>query len=148
MSGAQDIKAKESKINIDGKEFIIRFTINSFIELEEEFGSIDDALEAMRGKPITDESGKPVMVKVIDEKTGEEKEEQKRKMGLKALRKFLWAGLMSAQPELTEVEVGNMITLANITDIIETITSTLTASLPQAEDSNKNQEGTAEQPKN
>ena len=152
MSNAQDVRTKESIINIDGNEYVVKFTMNSFIELEDAFGSIEGALEAIRGKVVLDDEGNEVKIKVKDPVTGEETEEPKRNMSLKALRKFLWVGLMSKHPEMTEKDVGNIISLTNMTEIINAITSTLTASLPQveevtSEDKNKDQ-STDETPKN
>ena len=141
MSNAKSVKAKESKINIEGKEYIVKFTMNSFIELEEEFGSIDEAMDAIRGIPVLDKEGNPVMQKVKDPETGEEVEEQKRKMSLKAIRKFLFVGLMAKQPELTESDVGDVITLANMGEIMKAITDTMASSLPkedEGDDSSKN----------
>jgi hypothetical protein len=148
MSNAKSVKAKEGKINIEGKDYIVKFTMNSFIELEDEFGSIDEAMDAMRGTPIIDKDGNPIMEKVInsetgkveiDPNTGKEIEEQKRKMSLKAIRKFLFAGLMTKQPELSEKDVGDIITLSNMGEIIKIITETMSDSLPKDNEGDDNQ---------
>ena len=139
MSNAKSVKAKEGKINIEGKDYIVKFTMNSFIELEDEFGSIDEAMDAIRGIPIVDNEGKPVMQITIDEKTGKETKEQKRKMSLKAIRKFLYVGLISKQPDLKETDVGDIITLANMGEIIKAITDTMADSLPNSDEGDDNQ---------
>jgi hypothetical protein len=139
MSNAKSVKAKEGKLTIEGKEYIVKFTMNSFIELEEEFGSIDEAMEAIKGKPVLDSEGKPIMEKVKDPDTGKEVEEQKRRMSLKAIRKFLYVGLMARNPELKEEMVGNIITLSNMGEIMKTIMSTLSDSLPQDNEGDDNQ---------
>ena len=139
MSNAKSVRAKEGKINIEGKDYIVKFTMNSFIELEDEFGSIDEAMDAIRGIPIVDNEGKPVMQITIDEKTGKETKEQKRKMSLKAIRKFLYVGLISKQPDLKETDVGDIITLANMGEIIKAITDTMADSLPNSDEGDDNQ---------
>ena len=139
MSNAKSVRAKEGKINIEGKDYIVKFTMNSFIELEEEFGSIDEAMDAIRGIPVVDSEGKPVIQIVKDPETGKETKEQKRKMSLKAIRKFLYVGLISKQPELKETDVGDIITLSNMGEIIKAITDTMADSLPQDNEGDDNQ---------
>jgi hypothetical protein len=140
MSNAKNIKVKEDTVNINGKDYVIRFTMNSFVILEEEFGSIDEALDAMKGIPVFDKEGNPVMETIKDPETGEEKKEQKTRMSIKTIRKFLWSGLVSGQPEITEDEVGNIIDLSNMNEIVKKLTETLTTSLPEVEkgDNQKN----------
>ena len=132
MSNAKSVKAKEGKINIEGKDYVIKFTMNSFIELEEEYGSIDEAMEAIKGIPVFDKDTKePVMETVKDDETGKEIVQQKRRVSLKAIRKFLWVGLMTKQPEMKEEDIGNLLTLVNMTDVMKTIMETFGDSLPK-----------------
>lgn len=134
MSNAKSVKAKEGKIIIEGKEYIVKFTMNSFIELEDEYGSIDEAMEAIKGIPVFDKDTKePIMETITDEETGEEIEQQKRRISLKAIRKFLWVGLMSKQPEMKEEDIGNLLTLVNMTEVMKTIMTTFGDSLPKEE---------------
>ena len=82
----------------------LRFDLNAFAELEEKFGSMDAAFHAMQ------------------------------KGSLKAARSLLWAGLLHEDETLTERKVGGMVTLANMSGIMDSITSALTAAMPDGDE--------------
>lgn len=110
MANVQDVKAKVVKITLsDGVERTIRFTLNALAELEDRYGSVDEAFA------------------------------QLDKNSIKAVRFILWAGLMSDDPDLTEQQVGNLIDVRYLQDLMEDLGSALDQDLPQAE-------GTAENP--
>ena len=80
----------------------LKFDLNAFAELEDKFGSMDAAFQAMQ------------------------------KGSLKAARTLLWAGLLHEDETLTERKIGGMVTLANMSGIMESITSALTAAMPES----------------
>ena len=110
MANVQDVKAKVVKITLsDGVERTIRFTLNALAELEDRYGSVDEAFA------------------------------QLDKNSIKAVRFILWAGLMSDDPDLTEQQVGNLIDVRYLQDLMEDLGSALDQDLPTTE-------GTAENP--
>lgn len=96
MSNLHDAKpAKKTITLIDGVEREIRFTLNAMAELEDKFGSVDAAFEAMD------------------------------KGSIKAIRFVLWAGLMEESPELTEQQVGSLIDMQYLSTIMDTMTNAI-----------------------
>ena len=77
------------------------FDLNAFAELEDKFGSLDQAFQKMQQGSV------------------------------KATRTLLWAGLLHEDENLTERQVGAMISLTNVERIMEQITEALTAALPE-----------------
>ena len=91
------------------KERTLVFDLNAFADLEEMFGSIDEAMQALQNGKI------------------------------KALRAILWAGLKHEDEELTEREVGKMITLNNMKEVMEGINTSINLALPEvSEEERKN----------
>lgn len=98
----QDIKSKTVPLVLqDGKERHLRFTLNALADLEEKYGSIEAAF-----KKVEDESS------------------------VSALRFILWAGLSWEDPNLTEHEVGNLIDIAYMQDMISTLGTALSGDMP------------------
>jgi len=114
MSNIKDVKPRVKTITLnDGVEREVRFTLNAMAELEERYGSVDAAFKAM------DEGS------------------------IKAVRFVLWAGLMEASPELTEMQVGSLIDMQLINEIMESISGALGEDMPDT-DNATNTGGTAE----
>ena len=131
MSNAISAKNKPVEIKIGEETFKIRFTLNSFIELEDIYGSIDKAMEALQGDKVIDkETGKPVMVDNPDKKAKDKKIE-KRNPNFKALRNILWAGMIPDNPVINPAEVGNLLTFANMGDVMEKVNIALINSMPE-----------------
>jgi hypothetical protein len=131
MSNAISAKNKPVEIKIGDEIYKIRFTLNSFIELETIYGSIDKAMEALQGDIVIDEiTKKPVMVDNPDEKSKIKKVE-KRNVNFKAVRSILWAGMIPDNPTITPIEVGNLLTFVNMTDIMLKVNEALVNSLPE-----------------
>lgn len=102
MSGLHDAKAKTTKITLnDGVEREIRFTLNAMAEMEERYGSVDAAFEALESNSI------------------------------KAVRFVLWAGLMHSDENLTEKQVGNLIDIQLMNDIMDTMSEAMQTDLPE-----------------
>lgn len=103
MSNVADIREKVTTIKLGGKEKTLKFTLNAFAELEEAYGSVDKALEAV-------DSG-----------------------SMKAIRKLLWAGLLHDDPNITEMEVGNMIDVRELIALGESLGNAIDQALPQGD---------------
>ena len=101
MSSLNDARAKTTKITLtDGVEREIRFTLNAMAEMEDRYGSVDAAFEALDSNSI------------------------------KAVRFVLWAGLMHTDEGLTEKQVGNLIDIQLMSDIMDTMTQAMQYDLP------------------
>lgn len=103
MSNVRDAKPRVKTITLnDGVEREVRFTLNAMAELEERYGSVDAAFKALDAGSI------------------------------KAARCVLWAGLMDAQPDLTEQQVGSLIDIQLMHELMEDISSALAEDMPDA----------------
>lgn len=80
---------------------LLKYTMNSFAALEDKFGSIEEAMKALEAKSI------------------------------KAFRTFLWAGLIHEDETLTENQVGNLLDLDNMQDLVEKMSGVIVNSLPE-----------------
>lgn len=94
------VKEPTTKITLEGKDYELKFTLNSMAELEDAYGSIDKAMEAMG------------------------------KQSIKAIRFFLWAGMLHANENLTERQVGNMVTFEVLPACAEALGEALKKALP------------------
>jgi len=104
----QAIKSKTVPITLqDGKERHLRFTLNALAELEEKYGSIEEAFERVE-----------------------------KNSSVIALRFILWAGLIWEDPDLTEREVGDLIDLAYMQEMIDKLGSALDNDMPTTEQTN------------
>ena len=93
MSNLADVKNKTVKITLnDGIERTIKFTLNALAELEDKFGSVQAAFDKL------------------------EKENS-----MKALRTILWSGFLHESPDLTEQQVGNLIDIAYMQELVESL---------------------------
>ena len=102
MSNVADVKSKTVKITLnDGVERELKFTLNALAELEEIYGSVQAAFDKL------------------------EKENS-----MKALRSVLWAGLIWKEPDLTEHEVGNLIDIAHMQELVDSLSETMETNLP------------------
>ena len=105
MANVNDVKDKITKITLkDGVEREIRFTLNALAELEDKYGSVDAAFEALDNGSI------------------------------KAVRFILWAGLIDDDPSLTELQVGSLIDTQYIQELMGTLGDAFQADLPQADE--------------
>lgn len=96
MSNLREVKPKVKTITLsDGVEREVRFTLNAMAELEDRYGSVQAAFEALD------------------------------KGSIKAVRCVLWAGLMHTDEGLTEQQVGNLIDMAYIQSLMDTMSEAL-----------------------
>ncbi|MEW8985484.1 MAG: hypothetical protein AB2401_00415 [Bacillus sp. (in: firmicutes)] len=84
------------------RERTLCYDLNAFVVLEEKFGSEKKAIEALAAGTI------------------------------KALRTFIWAGLLHEDETLTEKEVGSMLTVHNATEFSEKLLLAVSGTLPEA----------------
>lgn len=99
MANVTQMKRKQTFIELD-KERELIYDLNSFAELEERYGTVDDALGQME------------------------------KGSIKAIRCVLWVGLIAEDETLTEKQVGRMITIQDLERLSETMNEAMTNDLP------------------
>lgn len=110
MSNVREIKPRIKSITLnDGIERSIKFDLNAMAELEEKYGSVEAAFTALENNSI------------------------------KAIRSVLWAGLLHADPTLTEQQVGSLIDLESIGDIMEQLGESISDSMPADGDATPNE---------
>lgn len=112
MSNIDTLRRKAATVTLsDGIERPLKFSLNSFALMEEQYGSVDIAMNAIE--------------------TG----------SIKAVRFMLWAGIVDESPELTEMMVGKMIEITELPSIIEKLNAVMGADSPVTEEgSGPNQE--------
>jgi hypothetical protein len=100
MGNLGDIRIKSVSINLD-KERNLLFDLNAFAELEDVYGEIDEALNAIgRGS-------------------------------IKAVRAVLFAGLVHEDESLTVKSVGKLVTLKNLQEVSAALTEAIKQAMPQ-----------------
>lgn len=100
-----DVKSKSVPITLqDGKERHLRFTLNALAELEDRYGSVEEAFKKVEGGT-----------------------------SIKALRTVIWAGLIWEDPDITEQDVGNLIDIAYMQEMIEALGGAFEADMPQTD---------------
>ncbi|WDU84207.1 hypothetical protein [Caloramator sp. Dgby_cultured_2] len=90
------------------KERHLKFDLNAFAELEELYGDFQTAMDAMS------------------------------KGSIKAIRAMLWAGLIHEDEKLTIKQVGSMIDMTNINEIVSAISKAISEAMPKVDDEEKN----------
>lgn len=105
MSNLADVRRKKVSIVLsDGVERELKFTLNSMAEIEDKYGSAEEIFEQLE-----------------------------EKKSFKALRCLLWAGMIHQSPDITEIEVGNLIDMANIDSLMVQVAGALNGDLPPVE---------------
>lgn len=96
MSNVKDAKPRIKTITLsDGIEREVRFTLNAMAEIEERYGSVQAAFDALENNSV------------------------------KAARCILWAGLLHSDEGLTEQQVGNLIDISNMSGLMNSMTDAL-----------------------
>ena len=102
MSGVlKRVRPKRVKLVLDKQRTLV-YDLNAFAELEEAFGSIEEAMKAL-------ETGK-----------------------IKSLIAILWAGLVHEDEELTIKQVGSLIGLTDLQEVANALTEAITSALPES----------------
>lgn len=99
-----DLKTKTVKVNILGSERNLRFDMNTFCELEEIYGDLNTAFDALS------------------------------KMKLKAVRAFVYAALKSEDESITLTEVGKGLGIEDLEMLAHALSDALTSSMPKGDD--------------
>lgn len=104
MANVIDVKPKPVKITLsDGVERTIKFTLNAMAELEDRYGSVEEAFKQLDNNSI------------------------------KAVRCILWAGLIHEDPDLTEQQVGNLIDIQYMQELMASLSDAFDVDMPEAE---------------
>ena len=104
MANVKDVKSKAIKITLtDGVERTITFTLNAMAELEDRYGSVEEAFKQLDNNSI------------------------------KAVRCILWAGLIHEDPDLTEQQVGNLIDIQYMQELMASLGEAFDADMPEPE---------------
>lgn len=99
MSDLNKIKKPDIILDLD-RERKLKYTLNSFAEMEERYGSVDKALQLVQDN------------------------------NMRAIIFMLWAGLMWEDDELTEKKVGNLIEISELQDIAEKMGKAVGGDMP------------------
>lgn len=111
MANVKDVKSKAVKITLtDGVERTIKFTLNAMAELEDRYGSVEEAFKQLDNNSI------------------------------KAVRCILWAGLIHEDPDLTEQQVGNLIDIQYMQELMASLGEAFDADMPEPEKLTDNSE--------
>lgn len=117
MANLKDVKTEPVKITLlDGVERTLRFTLNAMAELEDKYGSVDAAFAELD------------------------------KGSIKAVRFILWAGLMHEDPNLTEQQVGNLIDIQYMQELMNSVETALDTDLPEQTEPAKLTDGNVPDP--
>ena len=117
MANVKDVKSKAVKITLtDGVERTIKFTLNAMAELEDRYGSVEEAFKQLDNNSI------------------------------KAVRCILWAGLIHEDPDLTEQQVGNLIDIQYMQELLNTVEIALDSDMPDQAEPAKLTDGNTSNP--
>ena len=105
MAKASLIKDSASTIKLDKVRTLV-YDMNAFIEMEDRYGSVDEAMKALDGGSI------------------------------KAIRFILWIGLVHADDTLTEKQVGSLIKLNQLEEVANAVAAALEKDLPVEDSKN------------
>ena len=105
MSNLRDVKPRVTKITLnDGIERELKFTLNAMAELEERYGDVQSAFDALD------------------------------KGSIKAIRLMIWAGLLDSEESLTEQQVGKLVDMSTVQQVIDSMSDALNADMPEKDD--------------
>jgi hypothetical protein len=101
MANLNDARAKVTHITLsDGVKRELKYTLNALAEMEDRYGSIDVAFQTLEAGSI------------------------------KAVRFFLWAGLLHTEENLTEMQIGSMIDVQALEEIMATVGDAFANDMP------------------
>lgn len=101
------VKRKDTSITLsDGVERHLKFDLNALAEIEDKFGTVDAGFEELD------------------------------KGSIKAVRFILWAGLVHEDENLTERQVGSLIDIQYLQDIMQSMGDAMQKDLPESANAN------------
>ena len=101
---ASELKNKGIKITIGNKEYELKFDMNTFCELEDIYGDINQAFEDLQNRKI------------------------------KAIRALIYSAIKAEDESVTLKEVGKMITLNDMERLGTAINEALNVAMPEVEE--------------
>ena len=102
------MRDKGIEVELQGKLFEVKFDLNALCNLQDKFGDISKAFENL---DMTD---------------------------LKKVRSLLHIGLANGEnAEITELEVGALIDMQNINDVVDALTQGISAAMPSTDEEGK-----------
>lgn len=104
MTGA-DLRDGSRAVTLNGKEYHLEYDMNAMCDIEEKYGTFDAAMEKMSAM---DGSGAV----------------------MKDLRYMFWKALQHSEPEMTEQQAGQMITMHNLSDVMTAVNAAMSTSQP------------------
>lgn len=104
MSNLSDIRQKNTPVMLGAKTYNLRYDLNAFAELEEIYGSVEFAMNALCESSV------------------------------KAIINVLWAGLIHENETFMPKEVGKMLDLTNIKEVGEAINKAIKEAMPNNEE--------------
>jgi hypothetical protein len=107
MANLDTVRRKSIKVVLtDGVEREIKFTLNTMAELEDKYGSVEDAFKVLE------------------------------KGSIKALRFVLWAALQHENESLTERQIGDLIDMKSMGTLMEALNQATAEDMPNEEANN------------
>ena len=103
---ASELKNKGVKFQLKGKEYELKFDMNTFCELEEVYGDINQAFEDLQNRKI------------------------------KAIRALIYSAIKVENENVTLKEVGQMLTLNDMEKLGTAINEALQVSMPESTEEN------------
>jgi hypothetical protein len=101
---ASELKNKGVKFQLNGKDYELKFDMNTFCELEEVYGDINQAFEDLQNKKI------------------------------KAIRALIYSAVKSEDETVTLKDVGKMLTLQDMEQLGTSINEALNKAMPEVKD--------------
>lgn len=106
MLRASELKNKGIKFKISNKEYELKFDMNTFCELEEVYGDINQAFEDLQNKKV------------------------------KAIRALIYSAIKAEDESVTLKEVGKMLTLSDMERLGIAVNEALSAAMPEVSEEN------------
>ena len=101
MANIQAVRPVKHTIDLgDGVEREIEFSLNAMADLEEKYGTIEQAFEKVQGDNIS------------------------------AIRFLLWCLLNNGEQEISEREIGRLINLRNLSDLMSSVMDYMEEAMP------------------
>jgi hypothetical protein len=144
MSHVNEVLIKPVELKINDRVLYLKYDFNAFIELEDKYGSIDEAFKQIQGEDILDKDGNKIPVFKEDGKTpmldNDGNQVYKKNISLKSLRFLVWIGLKGMQKNITLEDAGELITFSNMSYIFTCVNNAITSSLPEKKETNENED--------
>jgi hypothetical protein len=104
MANVNKVKRPDMFITLNDKDYKLKYTLSSFAMMEDRYGNVDAAMDAMN------------------------------KGSFKAIIFMLYIGLVSSDKSVTEEFVGDTIEIQDMTEIAEKMNAVMNVDLPQKDD--------------